>query len=144
MKPAVYFLKFFTWLVVLAFLIVSKKGVSQNNTTSKNLDTIPFLRYGEVSTKFSKPTEELKKGQIISNVLKIINHADIPLNFSVDAIFPGGWKRIGSKNQIHTAKPKDTVFVPIIILPTKLVNGRPSAYAVAVYWMLVVELEVTA
>ena len=124
MKPAVSFLKFFTWLVILAFLVVSKKGVSQNNTTSKNLDTIPFLRYGEVSTKFSKPTEELKKGQIISNVLKIINHADIPLNFSVDAIFPGGWKRIGSKNQIHTAKPKDTVFVPIIILPTKLVNGN--------------------
>ena len=124
MKPAVSFLKFFTWLVILAFLVVSKKGVSQNNTTSKNLDTIPFLRYGEVSTKFSKPTEELKKGQIISNVLKIINHADIPLNFSIDAIFPGGWKRIGSKNQIHTAKPKDTVFVPIIILPTKLVNGN--------------------
>ena len=124
MKPAVSFLKFFTWLVILAFLVVSKKGVSQNNTTSKNLDTIPFIRYGQVSTKFSKPTEELKKGQIISNVLKIINHADIPLNFSVDAIFPGGWKRIGSKNQIHTAKPKDTVFVPIIILPTKLVNGN--------------------
>ena len=124
MKSAVSFLKFFTWLVVLAFLVVSKKGVSQNNTTSKNLDTIPFIRYGQVSTKFSKPTEELKKGQIISNVLKIINHADIPLNFSVDAIFPGGWKRIGSKNQIHTAKPKDTVFVPIIILPTKLINGN--------------------
>ena len=124
MKPAVSFLKFFTWLVILAFLVVSKKGVSQNNTTSKNLYTIPFLRYGEVSTKFSKPTEELKKGQIISNVLKIINHADIPLNFSVDAIFPGGWKRIGSKNKIHIAKPKDTVFVPIIILPTKLVNGN--------------------
>ena len=124
MKPAVSFLKFFTWLVVLAFLVVSKKGVSQNNTTSKNLDTIPFIRYGQVSTKFSKPTEELKKGQIISNVLKIINHADIPLNFSVDAIFPGGWKRIGSKNKIHIAKPKDTVFVPIIILPTKLINGN--------------------
>ena len=84
----------------------------------------PFIRYGQVSTKFSKPTEELKKGQIISNVLKIINHADIPLNFSVDAIFPGGWKRIGSKNKIHIAKPKDTVFVPIIILPTKLINGN--------------------
>ena len=124
MKSAVSFLKFFTWLVVLAFLVVSKKGVSQNNTTSKNLDTIPFIRYGQVSTKFSKPTEELKKGQIISNILKIINHADIPLNFSVDAIFPGGWKRIGSKNKIHIAKPKDTVFVPIIILPTKLINGN--------------------
>ena len=124
MKPAISFLKFFTWLVILASLVVSKKGVSQNNTTSKNLDTIPFIRYGQVSTKFSKPTEELKKGQIISNVLKIINHADIPLNFSVDAIFPGGWKRIDSKNQIHTAKPKDTVFIPIIILPTKLVNGN--------------------
>jgi len=124
LKPAISFLKFFTWLVILASLVVSKKGVSQNNTTSKNLDTIPFIRYGQVSTKFSKPTEELKKGQIISNVLKIINHADIPLNFSVDAIFPGGWKRIDSKNQIHTAKPKDTVFIPIIILPTKLVNGN--------------------
>jgi hypothetical protein len=124
LKPAISFLNFFTWLVILASLVVSKKGVSQNNTTSKNLDTIPFIRYGQVSTKFSKPTEELKKGQIISNVLKVINHADIPLNFSVDAIFPGGWKRIDSKNKIHTAKPKDTVFVPIIILPTKLVNGN--------------------
>ena len=124
MKPAISFLKFFTWLVVLASLFISKKGVSQNNTISKNLDTIPFIRYGQVSTKFSKPTEELKKGQIVSNVLKIINHADIPLNFSVDAIFPGGWNRIDSKNKIHVAKPKDTVFVPIIILPTKLVNGN--------------------
>ena len=124
MKPAISFLKFFTWLVVLAFLVVSKKGVSQNNTTSKNLDTIPFIRYGQVSTKFSKPTQELKKGQIVSNVLKIVNHDNTSLNFSVDAIFPGGWKRIGSKNKIHIAKPKDTVFVPIIILPTKLVNGN--------------------
>lgn len=124
MRPVLSFLKFTLWLIILAALFISQKGYSQTFLTKKNLDTVPYIRYGQVSTKFSKPTQELKKGQIVSNVLKIVNHDNTSLNFSIDALFPVGWNRIDSKNKIHTAKPKDTVFIPIIILPTKLVNGN--------------------
>ena len=124
MRPVLSFLKFSLWLIILAALFISQKGYSQTFLTKKNLDTVPYIRYGQVSTKFSKPTQELKKGQIVSNVLKIVNHDNTSLNFSIDAVFPVGWNRIDSKNKIHTAKPKDTVFIPIIILPTKLVNGN--------------------
>lgn len=124
MRPVLSFLKFTLWLIILAALFISQKGYSQTFLTKKNLDTVPYIRYGQVSTKFSKPTQELKKGQIVSNVLKIVNHDNTSLNFSIDAVFPVGWNRIDSKNKIHTAKPKDTVFIPIIILPTKLVNGN--------------------
>ena len=124
MRPVLSFLKFTLWLIILAALFISQKGYSQTFLTKKNLDTVPYIRYGQVSAKFSKPTQELKKGQIVSNVLKIVNHDNTSLNFSIDAVFPVGWNRIDSKNKIHTAKPKDTVFIPIIILPTKLVNGN--------------------
>jgi len=124
LRPVLSFLKFTLWLIILAALFISQKGYSQTFLTKKNLDTVPYIRYGQVSTKFSKPTQELKKGQIVSNVLKIVNHDNTSLNFSIDAVFPVGWNRIDSKNKIHTAKPKDTVFIPIIILPTKLVNGN--------------------
>ena len=72
MRPVLSFLKFTLWLIILAALFISQKGYSQTFLTKKNLDTVPYIRYGQVSTKFSKPTQELKKGQIVSNVLKIV------------------------------------------------------------------------
>jgi len=87
-------------------------------------DTIPYLRYASLSTKFSKPIEELKKGQVISNVLKVINHDEKAISFKIDVLFPANWTSIGDATRLYTANPKDTIIVPIIILPTKLVNGN--------------------
>ena len=77
-----------------------------------------------MSTKFSKPIEELKKGQIISNVLKVINHDEKAISFKIDILFPANWTSIGDATRLYTANPKDTIIIPIIILPTKLVNGN--------------------
>ena len=77
-----------------------------------------------MSTKFSKPIEELKKGQVISNVLKVINHDEKAISFKIDVLFPANWTSIGDATRLYTANPKDTIIVPIIILPTKLVNGN--------------------
>lgn len=52
-----------------------------------------------------------------------MNHDDRPVRFTIDALFPGGWTRIDDADKIYTAQPKDTTIVPIIISPTKLVNG---------------------
>jgi hypothetical protein len=96
---------------------------SQNTTNTQTKDTIPFVRFGNISTKFTKPTFELKKGSIVSNVLKVVNHDDRVTNFTVDALFPGGWTRIDDATKLYQLRPKDTAIVPIIISPAKLVNG---------------------
>ncbi len=119
------FLKYFLFISLFTAILLSGSSLySQNNKNSVEKDTIPFIRFGNISTKFSKGTFELKKGEIISNVLKVVNHDTKSVRFTVDALFPGDWTRIDDKSRVYTAKPKDTTYVPIIISPTKLVNGN--------------------
>lgn len=87
-------------------------------------DTVPFVRFGNISTKFTRATFELKKGNIVSNVLKVVNHDRREIRFTVDALFPSGWTRIDDASKVYNAQPRDTTIVPIIISPTKLVNGN--------------------
>ncbi|MBL4605098.1 MAG: hypothetical protein JKY02_05405 [Flavobacteriaceae bacterium] len=124
MKKFLSSLKYFLSLLFLTAILCSSNAYSQNKKTPVAKDTIPFIRFGDISTKFSKGTFELKKGEIISNVLKVVNHDIKPVQFTVDALFPGGWTRIDDPTKIYSAKAKDTTYVPIIISPTKLVNGN--------------------
>jgi len=118
-------LKYFLFITLITTLLSSHAIYSQNKPNSeKVIDTIPYIRFGNISTKFTKPSFELKKGNIVSNVLKVVNHDNRVVNFTVDALFPGGWTRIDDKDKLYSAKPKDTIIVPIIISPTKLVNGN--------------------
>lgn len=114
----------FKYLTFITLVTVSLNSTSlfSQNTTSK--DTIPFTRFGNISTKFTKGSFELEKGNIVSNVLKVVNHELRTVNFKVDALFPAGWSRIDDANKTHVVKGRDTVNIPIIIAPTKLVNGN--------------------
>ena len=109
--------------VLIATLLCSRASFSQNTTNDQAKDTLPFLRFGNISTKFLKPSFELKKGEIVSNVMKIINHDKHIINFTVDVLLPKGWTRIDDANKLYQVRLKDTVIVPIIISPSKLVNG---------------------
>ena len=111
------------FILLLTFLISSQVSFSQNTTNAQQKDTVPFIRFGEISTKFTRPSFELQKGTIVSNVLKVVNHGQRVINFNVDALFPGGWTRIDDANKLYSVQPKDTAIVPIIISPAKLVNG---------------------
>ncbi|MEQ6122874.1 hypothetical protein AAON49_01570 [Pseudotenacibaculum sp. MALMAid0570] len=120
-SPSYKFLLFSTLLVTF---LTNQALYSQNTASNQQKDTVPFIRFGNISTKFIKPSFELKKGSIISNVLKVVNHDTKAIRFTVDALFPGGWTRIDDATKIYTARAKDTVIVPLIITPTKLVNGN--------------------
>ncbi len=88
------------------------------------LDTLPYIRTGNILSKFVKGEMELKQGQIVSNVLKVINIGRKPITFKTDLLIPGSWTRIDDENKIHVAQQNDTIIIPIIISPTKLVNGN--------------------
>ncbi len=109
--------------MLTALLFSSNFTYSQNTNNTQAKDTVPFIRFGNISTKFTRPSFELKKGSIVSNVLKVVNHDQRVVNFTVDALFPAGWTRIDDANKLYTVRPKDTIIVPIIISPAKLING---------------------
>lgn len=108
-------------VLILLLLLSSYTTYSQTN---QEKDTVPFIRFGNISTKFTRSSFELKKGRIVSNVLKVINHDRRVLNFKVDALYPASWSRIDDENKIYTVRAQDTAIVPIIISPTRLVNGN--------------------
>jgi len=110
--------------LIIAFfsIFLSSHSIYSQNTQVQ--DTISFIRFGNISTKFNKSSFELKKGHIVSNVLKVVNHDNRVTNFTVDALFPGGWTRIDDASKVYSVRPRDTIIVPIIISPTKLINGN--------------------
>lgn len=109
-------------IIALFSIFLSSHSIYSQNTQIQ--DTISFIRFGNISTKFNKSTFELKKGRIVSNVLKVVNHDNRVTNFTVDALFPGGWTRIDDASKVYSVRPRDTIIVPIIISPTKLINGN--------------------
>jgi hypothetical protein len=92
--------------------------------TKKFLDTLPYLRTGNLLTKFVRSEIDLLQGQIVSNVLKVINVGRKPITFTTDLLIPGGWRRVDDYTKKYVARQNDTIIVPIIISPTKLVNGN--------------------
>lgn len=88
------------------------------------LDTMPYVRTGNILSKFVRNEIDLKEGQIVSNVLKVINIGRQPVTFTTDLLIPGSWTRIDDVNKKYVAIQNDTIIVPIIISPTKLANGN--------------------
>ncbi len=88
------------------------------------IDSMPYIRTGNILSKFVRGEIELKQGQIVSNVLKVVNLGRQPITFTTELLIPGAWTRIDDENKKYLAVQNDTVIVPIIISPTKLVNGN--------------------
>jgi len=78
----------------------------------------------KVLTLFNYSTIELKQGEIISNVLKVYNKSDDSLKFSLDILAPGSWHLLTNKDEIYNVASSDTIFIPIILIPNKLINGN--------------------
>ena len=112
----------FACLVIL--LISNQPAFSQNKPNLQQKDSIPFVRFGNISTKFTKSSFKLEEASIISNVLKVVNHGELAIDFIVDLIFPNKWTRIDDINKVYKVQPKDTMIVPIIISPSKKISGN--------------------
>lgn len=111
--------------------LLLKDSINENSfiisdfvNTSKVLDTMPYIRTGNILSKFVRNEIDLKQGQIVSNVLKVVNLGKQPITFTTDLLIPGGWTRIDDAEKKYIIKQNDTTIVPIIISPTKLVNGN--------------------
>ncbi|HXC06235.1 MAG TPA: hypothetical protein VNZ86_15865 [Bacteroidia bacterium] len=59
----------------------------------------------------------LDEGEIVSNVLKIPPATGTPFSFTIFVSAPGKWRMVGNKDKIYTTSDKDTLYIPIRIIP---------------------------
>jgi hypothetical protein len=98
---------------------------SNNKTNNKSLEALGFSggRNDRLLSKFSYSEIELEKGEIVSNVLKVFNSSSTIQQFSVNILYPAEWSRITSNKEYELA-PGDTLFIPVILVPKKLINDN--------------------
>ncbi|MFC2110617.1 hypothetical protein ACFLSU_08625, partial [Bacteroidota bacterium] len=77
----------------------------------------------KVRTRFNKPLIELKKGKLISNVLQVINNSKENLNFTVDLLLPSEWSTLIGYDKVYNVSIRDTLIIPILIVPSKINTG---------------------
>lgn len=76
-----------------------------------------------LGTRVLKKNINIKKGEIVTNVLQIFNNnPSAAITFSLDILIPKGWTPIINPRDIYRVTPKDTVSVPIILIPAKEQN----------------------
>ncbi len=56
--------------------------------------------------------------------MRVVNLDTKNLEFKVNILLPSNWMRIDDKNKLYSVAPKDTIIVPIVISPTKLISGN--------------------
>lgn len=96
-----------------------------NNPTSDSSNVgLEGSETDKLLTGYSKKDIELKTGEIISNVLKVYNNTNETQKFTIDLIHPGSWQHLTATEKPYEVKSRDTLFIPIIIVPNKLINGN--------------------
>lgn len=95
-----------------------------SSEVSSASDTLIGKKDSKVLTKFNKYEMELEQGDVISNVLTLYNKTDDPIKFTLDVLHPGTWKQIANSDKPYEIAPKDTIFIPIVLIPSKLIDGN--------------------
>lgn len=94
---------------------------------AQDKEEVNEFNYGDNSqtlgTRLTKKNINLKKGEIVTNVLQIFNQSPSEATaFSLEILTPKGWTPVVNPREIYRVTPKDTVSVPIILIPAKEQN----------------------
>lgn len=76
--------------------------------------------------EFVQREVELKKSEIVSNVLKIVNTGSKPVSFYLDVNHPLKWKTLTNTTKLMEVKAGDTMFIPIRVIPGTEFKGNMS------------------
>ena len=75
---------------------------------------------------FTKPSVEPKQGEILSNVLRIVNHNEIEKIILPEYNFPASWKLVNKTDIWYEISANDTIYIPVRIIPQKILNGQSN------------------
>ena len=86
----------------------------------------PINAQGEkISSSIIKETCLFTTGEGVSNILKVINNDSLStLLFTLSVAHPENWRFLGDKLKVYSLPPKDSLFLPIRIIPVGIILGK--------------------
>ena len=86
----------------------------------------PISAQGEkISTTIIKEICLFKTGESVSNILKVVNNDSLStFNLKLSVAHPENWRFLGDKLKVYSLPPKDSLFLPIRIIPIGLIKGN--------------------
>ncbi len=75
-----------------------------------------YMNYAEGYTTYHA-------GELCSNMIKVFNNTDKNRTFSLRTVGHPDWRSLGKPNRVFQIPPRDSIFIPIRLLPSKEVNG---------------------
>tara|TARA_R110002050_G_scaffold204327_2_gene339705 strand:+ start:10589 stop:13609 length:3021 start_codon:yes stop_codon:yes gene_type:complete len=93
--------------------------VAAHEVAKKERELIP----NQVNVFFNNEKMELKKGEIISNVLQVVNKTAEEQIFMVNILFPAGWMNL-SDNKAYRLQPEEKIFIPVLLIPQRMMNSN--------------------
>ena len=76
--------------------------------------------------EFMQNEVELKKSEIVSNVLRIVNTGSKSVSFYLDVNHPLKWRTLTNTSKLMEAKPGDTIYIPVRVIPGTEFKGNMS------------------
>ena len=76
-----------------------------------------------IYTSFREKNIELENGDIITNVLKVFNNSTDSVAFNIRVVKPADWRSLDVE-ETYVVYPRDTFFIPVVIIPSKLINSN--------------------
>jgi hypothetical protein len=111
----------FIWTVML--ILTSLNASAQVNNYINNGSLAESIKI-----KFAEREIIIVKGQIISNVIKVVNTSSSPLSFYANLNYPASWKTLFNTEKKYTVFPNDSLFIPVRLIPDVLMYGNTKYY----------------
>ena len=80
----------------------------------------------QITAEFDTTKFIIKKGDVISKVLKIINTGDNMLTFYLDLTHPNEWQSMNPRDREYRLAGGDSIFIPVRIIPMGKIRGNTS------------------
>lgn len=88
----------------------------------------------KLNAAFIGADAQITPGEIISNVLRIHNPTNTPIQFYIKSDFPYAWRLLSQLKDQYTIAPNDSLFLPIRLIPTGNLTGN-NRFMITVFLM---------
>lgn len=97
-------------------------AISQVNAQTNAISTgfrLDFLKSSETASV---------DDEVVTNVVRAVNNTSRPVRFTVDLASPEGWRVINNIDKLHTVAARDSIFIPVRLVPSRETAGNVNYF----------------
>ncbi|TAE87744.1 MAG: hypothetical protein EAY81_03745 [Bacteroidetes bacterium] len=79
---------------------------------------------GQLTVLFDKSEKQIISGELLTNVVKVVNTGNQQQSIKITIDYPFGWKQVGASSPSFIVQPGDTIFVPVRFITGGLLGGN--------------------